>query len=103
LPLDVRFFRLGALLTGGHENHRKSGNKYKNIKEKSEEKSDERVPMYDAWYFVHTFPSMVLWRSALRALRASFSAARAKFIFFRADLVGEGPVTAAMGRASTAT
>ena len=39
------------------------------------------------------FPSMVLWRSARRALRASFSAARSKFIFFSADLVGEGPVT----------
>jgi hypothetical protein len=36
---------------------------------------------------------MVLWRSALRALRTSFSAARSKFIFFRADFVGEGPVT----------
>ena len=45
--------------------------------------------MYDAWYYVHTFPSMVLWRSALRALRASVSVARAKFIIFRADLVGE--------------
>ena len=53
---------------------------------------------YDAWYYVHTFPSMVLWRSALRTLRASFSAARSKIIFFSADFVGEGPVTAAMGR-----
>ena len=33
---------------------------------------------------------MVLWRSALWALRASFSAARSKIIFFSADLIGPG-------------
>jgi len=81
---------LGALLTRGVT--KITGNQATN-KEKSKKspgkKSDERVPLYDAWYYVHTFPSMVLWRSALRALRASVSVARAKFIIFRADLVGE--------------
>jgi hypothetical protein len=70
-------------------------------KKSPRKKSDERVSMYDAWYYVHTIPSMVLWRSALRALRVSFSATRSIFIFF--SLVGDGPVTAAIGRAWTAT
>jgi hypothetical protein len=51
------------------------------IKEKYTQKSDERVPMYHAWYYyVHTLRSTALWRSALRAVRASFSEVRPTFI-----------------------
>ena len=46
--------------------------------------------MYDAWYYVHTFPSMVLWRSALRALRVVLGG-KVQIHLVQRGLGGRGP------------
>jgi hypothetical protein len=75
------------------------------MQEKSEEKSDERVPMYDAWYYVCTYLSVN------GALEVSVEGAEGVGLGGKGQIHhlqsglggGEGPVTVAMGRASTAT